>query len=212
MRKGTKIALIVAAVVATGFGVIGIWGYGFASSVQRAGVGYEQQLSAEYENNQNYLSAFVSTFHETLGIAAFQTDQMNVILTNAVSGRYGEDGFSSDGAFFAAVSEAYPDLSILDIYNDIATQTAAGREGFRGRQTQLLDVLRAYDTWRLEGLVRPSVVRMFDFPSENLVARQGGQQVATGQAALDIFHNLVLEGSAIESFETGRMAPLEVVR
>jgi hypothetical protein len=170
----------------------------------------EQQLSKQYEDNQNELSNYISSFYEQLGVANLKSSKMDTILTNAVQGRYGEDGFKANGAFFAAVKEAYPDLTQLNVYDRIMDHVSSGRTSFKSQQTRLLDLLREYDTWRQQGIVRSQLVRIVGFPTENLKARVGGATVATGPLALEKFHQLVLTSSTTEAFTTGKMEPLTV--
>ena len=187
--------------------LIGSCTYGTFLSIKNDGVSMEQNLSANYENNQNYLSTFVQTFYETTRLANLKSEKLDSILVGAVRGRYGDKGFSANGAFFSAVSEAYPTID-LSVYDKIITQVQAGREEFRNRQAALLDQLRSYETWQRQGLVRPIALRFFGFPTDQLKARVGGKVVATGPAAMEQFHNLVLTESTAQAFQTGRQEPL----
>lgn len=183
--------------------------YGYVSSLKTDGVRLEQTMSATYADNQNQLSAYIVAFHEQLGLTRERTAAGDSILRNAIQGRYGSDGFKAQGSFFSAIMEAYPDLqSILGGYEKVQQHVAAGRENFRNRQSILRDQIRVYETWMNEGLIRPSIIRMLGFPSNTMVARIGGNAVATGPEALNQFHQLVLDDQSIESFATGRTAPL----
>lgn len=206
MTKLLKVLLWVGIPV-VGLGALLIGVFSYASNLKTMGVRQEQQMSATYEDNQNYLSTFVSTFYETTSLANLKSEKMDSILVHAVRGRYGEEGFKANGQFFSAITESYPTID-LSIYDKIVTQVQAGREAFRGRQSILLDVVRSYDSWRLEGLVRPMIISFLGFPSENLKARVGGQTVATGVLALEKFHDIVVTESTAQAFSTGRMGPL----
>lgn len=205
------IVLIVLVGAMLGIAITGFGLYGYANSIRNDGIAQEQQLSKTYEDNQNYLSGYVSTFYEQFGLAKYKTAAMDTILMHAVQGRYGPNGFQNHGAFFSAVAEAYPQLTELHSFDQIMETVAAGRTEFRGRQSLLLDQLRAYDTWRQQGLVRHIVLSsVFHFPSEQLVARVGGNELARSDAALAMFHRIVITGSTDTAFTTGRQAPLSV--
>jgi len=187
------------------FVLFSLWG--LANSIRNEAIGYETQLSADYQANQNHLSSFISEFKETVGIADRKTDQLDRVLTNAVTGRYGENGFSADGALMSAVVEAYPDLRGLDTYDKVIDTIRAGRTDFKNRQDGLLDKLRAYDNWRKRGIFRSFVLGQWA-PSQNLVARVGGQRL-TGRAALEKMYDIVLIRDATKAYETGEMDALQ---
>lgn len=186
-------------------GILGIWGA--VNSIRNEAIRYETTLSAEYQANQNHLSAFISEFKETVGIADRKTDQLDRVLANAVTGRYGEDGFSANGALFSAITEAYPDLRGLDTYDKVIDTIRAGRADFKNRQDGLLDKLRAYDNWRKQGIFRSWALGQWA-PSDNLVARVGDQRL-TGPEALEKMYDIVLIGDATRAYETGEMEALQ---
>lgn len=209
MSKG-MVALIVVGVIIGGLAIAAIGGYAYVNGLRTTRVNYETQLSAQYQSNQNYLSEYISGFHESIGVAKFKTEKMEKILTEAVKGRYGEDGFSADGAFFAAVSEAYPDLAGLDIFDQIVDYVKAKREGYRMIQDKLLDMLRSYDNWRKDGIIQSKIIAgILGVPTNDLEARIGANKI-TGQAALDKMYQIVLTQGAIDAYENGTMEPLQV--
>ena len=203
---GWYTALIVLAV----FGFIGISFYGYVNGVRNDGISMEQQLTASYSDNENYLSNYISKFYEQTGIAKFKSAQMDTILTRAVQGRYGPNGFSAQGAFFSAVKEAYPDLTQLNVFDRIMETVSAGRDEFKGRQSILLDQIRAYDTWRQQGLVRHILVTNMGFPSDNIKAQVGSNILAEGAAALTKMRELVLTSSTTDAYTSGKMEPLQI--
>lgn len=143
-------------------------------------------------------------------MANLKSEKLDQILTDAVKGRYeSSGGFSAKGAFFSAISEAYPDLSGLAIYDKLSTYVAAGRTSYRDVQDKLLDMLRAYDLWQGTGFVRSMVVRAMGFPSERLEARLPGK-IARGKEARDQMYIIVLASEAAKAYETGKMEPLKV--
>ena len=166
----------IAIVVVLGIGAMGF--YGYVNSLRNESVQRENALNAQYLSNQNYLSSFVSGFYEQVGVADRKSEKLETILTDAVKGRYEGDAFSADGAFFAAVSEAYPDLGNLNLYDRIVDYIQAQREGYRGIQDKLLDMLQSYDAWRQAGLVQSWIVEsLLEIPSERLEARIGDDVV-----------------------------------
>ena len=202
-----KVALITVASVVSAVIIGRLVFLGYVNSVYNDGVQYETRLSATYESNQNGLSQYITSFYEQMGIADLKSAKMDSILTNAVQGRYGEDGFSADGAFFSAVAEAYPDIQGLNVYDDIRAFIESGRASFKNDQDLLLDQLRSFEQWRRTGLIRHLVVNSV-FPTNNLQARIGGKVVAEGEAALVQIRTLVLTEQGNEAFSTGTQEPL----
>lgn len=198
---GVVVLLIVVAVVAV---------YGYFNGLQQTAVSKHTGLNAQYQDNQNYLSSYISGFYEMAGIPQAQGDQLATILSEAVKGRYDEDGFGSGSPLFVAISEAYPDLSQLSVgWNKIQDYIQGGREGYRNVQSKLLDMLRDYDLWRQSGLIQSAFIRMMGYPDNTLVARIG-TDVVYGQAALDRMRTIVLTQEAINAYQTGVMDPLQV--
>lgn len=203
---------LVALILAGFFGVVLLLGaitYAKFNSINNKAVDLETQLSAQYLDNQNYLSAFISGFYEQFDVAEAKADKLNVILADAVKGRY-EEGSTAQpvgGQFISAVVESYPDLSGLDSYDKVIDYVAAGREGYRQQQSKLLDMLRSFDRWRETGLIHRQLVKVAGVPDDRLRA-QIGDDVVTGQAALDRMYTIVLASEAKQAYETGELAPL----
>ena len=186
--------------------------YSYVDNIWNQGLAHERQLTSQYLDNQNYLSAYVSGFYEQVGVVQAQGDVLDQILLDAVKGRYDEGGFAVDSPMFAAIVEAYPEAGVAELmenWGKIQDYISAGRERYRATQSKLLDQLRAYDTWRQRGLIRRSIVRMVGFPSENLEARVG-ETVFTGEMARMKMYQIVLTSEALEAYETGVMEPLEI--
>lgn len=201
---------MVAIAVLTLLVVSGVGFYGWVNGLRSTSVGYETGLNAQYLDNQNYLSAYISGFYEQLGVANLKSEKMDKILLDAVKGRYGEKGFSSQGAFFSAVAEAYPDIKGLNIYDKIVDYVSAKREGYRAIQSKLLDVLRSYDYWRQDGIIQSWVVASFllGVPTERLEVRLDGK-VSRGKEAREQMYVIVLADQATDAYKSGRMAPLK---
>lgn len=209
--KGFVLVGIIIALVVLGVVVGGALGlYGWVNGLRSVSVSYETSLNAQYLDNQNFLSAYVSGFYEQLGVANLKSEKMDRILLDAVKGRYGEKGFSSQGAFFSAVMEAYPDIKGLNIYDKIADYISSKREGYRAIQSKLLDMLRSYDNWRQDGYIQCWVTAGFiGIPSERLEARLDGK-IKHGKEARDQMYVIVLADQAADAYKSGRMAPLQV--
>ncbi len=186
--------------------------YSYINGVRNEGIQHERQLTAQYLDNQNYLSGYISGFYEQVNIAQTQNDTLNKILLDTVKGRYEDGGYQINSAFFAAIHEAYPELSLQQLlanWGRIQDYIVAQREGYRNMQSKLLDQLRVYDTWRETDLLRSTVLRAIGFPSSSLEARLG-DTVVSGELARNRMYRIVLTGDAVKAYEDGVMDPLEV--
>lgn len=181
---------------------------GLINSNRNEGIRLESTINAQYQSNQNSLSTFITSFYETLGIADRKSEQLDRILTDAVTGRYGDDGLQSpDGALFSAITEAYPDLKGLDTYDQIIDLIKSGRKEYQGKQDKLLDMIKEYDIWRTKGFIRNMFLENY-FPSKYLVARVGGQEW-TGKEALAKMRQIVVTKQATRAYETNEMEALQ---
>lgn len=210
-RGGLSFGLVVTLGVAAVVVVVGLWFYGHMNSLRSESVQREAQLSAQYLSNQNYLSSYVAGFYEQLGVVQYKSEKLDQILTDYAKGRrFGADGQSERAAFINAVAEAVPDLKGLDIADRMMDYVAAGREGYRASQDKLLDMLRAYDTWRNDGFVQSWMVEhMLGVPSKRLEARIGDRMIV-GADARNKMYQIVLASDAKKAYESGVMDPLQV--
>lgn len=185
--------------------------YVYINDVRDTGVDYETRLSSQYLDNQNNLSSYIGGFYEQLGVANLKSEKLDKILSDAVKGRYEQaGGFGKGGGFFNAIAEAYPNLTGLDVYDKIVNYVSAGRESYRAIQSKLLDMLRGFDSWRQQGIIRSMVVRsLLGMPSERLAARVG-DQTWRGEDALEKMYQIVLVEDARRAYQTGTMEPLKV--
>lgn len=184
------------------------------NNIYNGSVERENRLNAQYQDNQNYLSAFILGFKEQISVVRAGGAQLNAVLEDAVKGRY--DGNTSvkvgGGSLFSAVLEAYPEASLAELqknWGKIQVFIEAQREGYRNIQSKLLDMIREYDVWRQTGLIRRMFVKMVGVPSERLVARIGDKKL-TGKAALEKMLQIVLASDAKLAYETGEQEPLVV--
>lgn len=183
--------------------------YPYYNQLRKDTIRFETQISAQFLSNQNELGTYVSSFYEQVGIADRKSEQLDEIISSAVQGRYGEDGFSADGAFFSAVSEAYPDLD-LSLYDDIASYVRAARIDYRDIQNKLLDQVRVYKNWLQDDVIRSFVLDAFvQAPTENLRA-QVGSDIVIGEDALAIINTPIVPESVNEAYEDGVLEPLTV--
>jgi hypothetical protein len=191
--------------------VIAIGLYGYVNGVRNTGVDFETRLTAQYLDNQNNLSSYIAGFYEQLGVANLKSEKLDQILSDAVKGRYEQaGGFGKGGGFFNAIAEAYPDLAGLNVYDKIVDYVAAGRKSYESIQSKLLDMLRSYDSWRQQGILRSIIVESFlGMPSSRLVARVG-KDSWSGDDALKKMYEIVLVSDAKKAYETGTMEPLSV--
>ena len=199
--KAIHVAMLSVAVVI----VIALSMFATVNGWRTSGLALETQLSAQFQSEQAWLAQFTNGFREQYALGKDQSAMVDTILTNAVQGRYGEDGFSADGAFFSAVQEAYPESSIsqlLDNWNSISSYVAAGREEYARLQSNRLDMVRAYNLWLNSGFIRSSVVRALGFPSQNLKARVGETQ-HTGSAALAQMELAITNAETLDAYNSG---------
>lgn len=197
--------VLLAVVTAALLGGCGL--YGYANTVRTQGVQQEQALTGQYKVNQNELSTYVTKIYEMTDVANLKSAKLDTILTHAVQGRYGTEGFKPNGAFFSAIQEAYPTID-LTVYDRLLTAVEAGREAFKNKQDKLTDMKRAYDTWRYDGIVRSHFAQKY-FPSRMLQVTVNGK-LYTDSSALRMIDQMVLAEQASTAFETGKMPTLDI--
>lgn len=206
-----KVPLIIGGIILVAI----VFLYNSWSSTWTEGIRYETTLNAQYLDNQNYLSTYISSFREQTGLAQASTVALNTVLEDAVKGRYestsaGGGGYTVNSPFFNAIAEAYPELSTAELvrnWGKIQDYVVSGRESYRNQQSKLLDQLRSYDTWRQSGVIKRLFIGILGFPSDNLKARIG-TNVISGTAALDKMYQIVLTSDTIDAYNDGIMEPL----
>lgn len=204
VKFGAFTSLVVVLVLLVGLVIAGLVAF---NNARNGVISRESALTAQYANNQNELSAYVSTVKESMGVANVSAESVNTIISNAIQGRYSDEngGVVNGEAHFVvnAVAEAYPDVNLTVVnYQNVQVAISSGREAFKNQQAKLLDMIREYDTWRQSGIIHSVIVSWVGAPTDGLKAKVGGE-VLTGQAALDKMQSLVLSDDAIKSFETG---------
>ncbi len=190
-----------------------VWLFPTLNSVQKDGNDRETRLNASYLSAQNELGTLISSVKEQMGVANVKSEQLNLILSDAIKGRY-EQGSSAVGAtgggqLISALVEAYPDLKGLESYDRVIDAISAGREAYKNKQNVLLDQLREYDRWRRSGIVHKQLVKVMGFPSDGLEARIG-TQVVTGEAARNQMYVIVLPSDAKQAYESGTFEGIDI--
>lgn len=203
---GRVIGLVALALVLA-IGSIGAGLYGYANSTRTTGRTLEYQIVAQYQQDQNELSTGVTQILEMMQVANIKKDALKDIITSAVQGRYGKEGFKANGAFFAAVHEQYPVID-LSTYDRVVTKIEQTRESFKNKQDKRADMVRAYNTFRTDGIVRNYFASQY-FPSDAMAVTVAGEKF-TKQAALDKVSQLVVTTDAQDAFKTGTLKPLNL--
>jgi hypothetical protein len=205
MKISGKVLAIAAAVVIVLVAIILIT----KNNVTNAGNKKEATLNSQYLDAQNFLSDCEVKTVQAANVATAQVTAFDKVITDAVKGRYsaGSSAQVGNGAFFSAIREAYPDLSSL-AFNKVLDIVNGCRTDYRGKQSELLDRLRDFDSWRTGSLT----VRTFGggFPNDNLKARLG-DQVLHGRDAEDKMFVIILTGSALKEYQNGQLDPNTVV-
>lgn len=214
MQGAIGVVAIAAIIIFGGLLLGGLALYGYINGLRSEALQLETTLNAQYLDNQNELSTYVSSFYEQVGVANLKSEKMDQILLDAVKGRYEKDGktvgYGEGTPFFSAIVEAYPDIRGLDIYDKIVAFVSAGREAYKAKQSKLLDQLRVYDKWRQDGLVQSRVISgVVGCPTQMLEARIG-TRVARGTEARDQMYLIILASDARKAYETGTMDPLKI--
>ena len=198
------------AVAGLGFGVL-FWIVSSLMDVYKTTVNMENALSGQYLSNQTDLSTYISGCYEQSGILIAQSDSLDLVLTDAVKGRY-DGGFSGQGALFSAVMEAYPEgapTALMNNWSKFQDYIVSQREGFGNSQKKLVDMRRNYNDYRNENPLRHFALWVMRFPSRNLEARIG-TNVVTGEAAYNQISLIILTSDGKNAYESGVMDPLKV--
>jgi hypothetical protein len=181
------------------------------NDIKSEGVSYETDLNAQYVQNANVLSTYVSSFEEQLGVANLQGNQVKAIITEAVAGQVSVRDLVSPGSspLFIAVKQAYPNVT-LPQYNQLINYIQQGRKQFQDGQSDLLKKLSAYDNWRHTGfLIQPALVNGLGFPTNLLHADVGGKRL-TGAAAEAQMWKIVENPTAAAAFASGVEQPIAI--
>jgi hypothetical protein len=193
--------------------VLGIIGAGFVAllliiwfiihqSVISSGNKQEATMSGDYADGANYLSNCVIKTKQAANVTVAQTDALDKILSDAVSGRYGTGANFDGGSMISAIVEAYPDTSGLSkSFQDALSIIAGCQDDFRNKQSKILDDVRSFRSWKTGSWP----VRTFGgggFPNDNLYISIGDLDL-TGDAALKKMSKPIVETSILQDYATG---------
>ncbi len=199
MKKFIIIGVIAALVLGI-FGVINTY-----TNIRNEGTRTELSITAKYKAMQASYGQDRLAFTDQIGIAREKRDAMDKILTDAVSGRYNRPGSPQvdNGKLFSAITEAYPDLSGLNIYDKIADFVTKMRGKFAQDQGQIAEMIKDYNTWRQTGsFLHPTLVGWAGFPSDALEMQANGN-VYKGKDALDRMSRPIIGSDTGQIFDTG---------
>jgi hypothetical protein len=183
------------------FGVIAVLVY--LSSLSSEGASLEASLTRQYSEDQNEYSNYGATIVESLGVADTKMDKVKDLIIAYVSGRKSE----GSGKLLTAVSEAVPDLQSAAIYDKIVDAIQSGREHFRAQQTKMLSQIQTYEVWLNSGLIQPSIISAFGYPSKNLRATIGSDNYY-GHEALTKMREIITTATTQGTFHSGTDAPI----
>lgn len=188
--------------------------YNFVNSTRNTGIQSENNLVGQYNSNKTELADAAIQITETMGVADKASDQVQGILTAALSGRYGDrmDGEgATNGSLINALSvvESENDVSgVVENYSKVQDTIVATRTSFKNKQNQLQIRVADYKTWLKSGIVRSQVVKMQGFPSDDLSIETADGTVLYGRAALDKMEKPIIDQSTADAFETGVLKPI----
>lgn len=133
----------------------------------------DQKVKYEHQNNKNILSQYNQKVLEAAQVPEMMRDDLMKVATAAIEGRYGPDG---SRAVFQMITEQNPNVS-PEVYTKLQQIIEAGRDEFKGAQTRLLDIKRAYET-QLGSVPTGALMKFMGFPkvpleTYNIVTTQG---------------------------------------
>ena len=209
MKKALLIGGIGFGVVALLTVIFGFWAIATYTNVRNEGNKLELALTAKYSSIQADYGQWRLGVTDQLGIAREKSAAMDEILRNAIEGRYNKAGSPDvdSGKLFSAISEAYPDLTGLNIYDKIMEFVKQGREKFGQNQAEMQQLIQGYNTWRTTGSFLHPTFASWLFPSDNLKARVG-DKVYTGEEALEKMSRVIVGGDTTQIFDSGEDKPV----
>jgi len=133
--------------------------FGYNNSAVRM----EKAIQAQYEQNQNARSQFVTSVMEAVQIPTMYKDDFKEVILADMEGRYGKDGSK---ATFNWIKERNLDFNSA-MYTKLQNMIEAGRAEFAHEQKLLIDKKRAYKM-KLDSLPGEFFYAMLGFPKINL--------------------------------------------
>ena len=176
--NGLVIALLVIVVL-----VLGAAGIVASSYIKynNWGASMDAQLKAEWNNNQNILSAYTLKLKEAAKVPDKYQAALKDIVTATFQGRYGEDGSKATFQWIKENNLAFD----ASMYKQLQQIIESGRNEFKVSQTKLIDLKRVYET------------------NQNYVWAGFWLRI-TGYPKVPLStYNIIIESSTTEKFKTG---------
>lgn len=129
------------AIVAILGGIVAIPGCGIYNAA-KTGNRLENGITAQYEENQNKLSALSNSVLEAVQVPELAKNDLKEVIKSAMEGRYGSD----KNLLAKSVTEAYPGAIDPSLYVKIQNLIESGRRDFAAEQTKMIDKTRVYKT------------------------------------------------------------------
>jgi len=136
---------------------------GTAVNTYNTCVTMEENLEAQYQNNQSSYDNYYKKVVESAGVTDKYADDFKKMYDSVMQGRYGKDGSK---AMFQMITEQNPQVD-ASLYKQIQQIIESGRNSFHADQQSLLDKKRVYNTY-LKKLVSGTFAKFMGFPKKNL--------------------------------------------
>jgi hypothetical protein len=135
-------------------------------------------------------------------VAGAQTDAVDRVLKDAISGRYGTGAGLDQNKVFSLLQEAYPDLGKLNdtFANAMAVMTGC-QSNFLAKENYMNKLANEFVAWQT-GSWFSRTYGGDQFPNDNLKIVIG-TTVHTGADALQIMQRTVLSSDNVNAIETG---------
>jgi hypothetical protein len=199
-----KKLIVIGVIAAVVLGLVG-WGISTYTEIRNDGRNIELSITAKYKAMQSSYGQDRLAFTDMIGIAREKRDAMDKILVDAVSGRYNKPGSPQvdNGKLFSAITEAYPDLTGLNIFDKVSDFVGQMRSKFAQDQAQIAEMIRDYNSWRTTGsFLHPTFVDWAGFPSDALEMQANGNTYR-GKDALDRMSRPIIGSDTGVIFDTG---------
>lgn len=119
--------------------VIGFVGVNYVK-YHNLGVTMERQVKSTFDNNKVVLNTYTTKVQEVAQVPGMYKDDLNEVIKNTFSGRYGADGSKAVVQF---MQEQNLNLDPT-MYRQIQQVMESGRNDFKTSQQQLIDVTQNY--------------------------------------------------------------------
>lgn len=154
---------------------------GSYTSAHNTGNKLEKSINAQWNSNQNVLSAYHLKIKEMVQVPAMYVEDFKKVVTESLEGRYGANGSQATMQWIKEHDIKFDS----SMHKALQQAMEAGRDEFKNSQDKLLDKKRIYET-KLGNLWEGFWMRRAGLPKVNL----------------DDF-NIVIAGSAAAVFKSG---------